>query len=93
MDVEEMEMSEWKPHQTSEEEYLEVIYLRGITLRGIAGSAGKRIAVINGRPFEKGDQGTIYVGTKPLVVRCLEIKEGTATVLIEGIERPRELGL
>jgi TPR repeat protein len=85
--------SEWKPHETSEEEFLEVIYLRGIILKGIAGSAGKRIAVINGRPFEQGDQGTIYVGTKPLVIRCLEIKERTARVSIEGIGLPKELSL
>ena len=83
---------DWKPHKMSDEELLEAIYLKKM-LKGIAGSAGRRMAIINGRPFETGEQAKVKVGQRMVSVRCLEIKEKSAVVLIEGISQPKEIGL
>jgi sRNA-binding protein len=84
---------EWAPHQTTDEELLEVIYLREIVLKAIAGTAGRRMAIINGQPLGKGDEAKVKAGQKTVSARCLEVKERSAFVLIEGIRQPKELSL
>jgi hypothetical protein len=84
---------EWTPHQTSDEELLEVIYLREIVLKGIAVSGNRRMAIINTEPLGKGDVAKIRAGSKMVSVRCLEINDKSAVVLIEGLPQPKELRL
>ena len=55
--------------------------------------AGRRMAIINGRPFETGEQAKVDVGQKMVTVRCVEVKEKSAVVLIEGISQPKEIRL
>jgi len=88
----EQRAKDWKPHKMTDEELLEAIYLKKM-LKAIAGSAGRRLAIINGRPFETGEQAKVKVGQKMVTVRCLEIKEKSAVVQIEGIGKPKEINL
>jgi hypothetical protein len=55
-----------------------------LTLRGIAGSAGRKVALINGRPFAKGETGEIKVGTNTFRIRVADIKEKSATIERDG---------
>jgi len=87
-----MRAKDWKPHKMTDEELLEAIYLKKM-LKAIAGSAGRRLAIINGRPFETGEQAKVKVGQKMVTVRCLEVNEKSAVVLIEGISQPKEISL
>ena len=46
-----------------------------------------------GQTFAKGDELEIKAGQKKVRLKCLEIKEKSVVLLIEGIPRPQELGL
>jgi hypothetical protein len=39
-----------------------------------------------------GETRKIKVGQKALTVKCLEIKERSVVIQIEGVEQPREIG-
>jgi hypothetical protein len=54
-------------------------------LQGIGGPAERRLAIINGKTFAKGDAATIKTAAKTVVVRCIDIGESSATVTIEGV--------
>jgi len=84
---------DWKPHQTSNEELLQAVYLQKIVLKGFVGSSGHRMAIINGQPVEKGQQANLKVGQKTISVRCLDLKGKSAILLIEGITQPKEIAL
>lgn len=61
------------------------------TLNGIT-SPPKRTAMINGRTFETGEQGEVKLPTGGRVlIKCVEIKDGAATILVGG--QLRELKL
>jgi TPR repeat protein len=85
--------NEWRPHQMTEQELLQVIYLRQIFLKAIATSGGRRVAVINGEPLVAGGQAKVRAGDKLVQVRCLEIKDKSAMVEIDGLAGARELHL
>jgi Tfp pilus assembly protein PilP len=84
---------EWTPHQTTDQELLEMVYLREITLKGIAVSGGRRMAIINSEPLAQGGEAKVRAGQKIVSVRCLEIRDRSAIVLIEGLQKPKELSL
>jgi TPR repeat protein len=83
----------WRPHHTTEQELLEAIYLREIVLKGIATSGGRRVAVINGEALVAGGQAKVRAGEKMVSVRCLEIRDKSAVVEIDGLAGARELRL
>jgi hypothetical protein len=84
---------DWKPHETTNEELVDAIYLKSIVLKGISASAGHRMAIINGHLFEKGEEAKVNIGNQPVSVRCLDIKEKSAVILIEGVSQPKEISL
>ena len=53
-------------------------------LMGISGTPQKRLAIINGRTFEKGEEEEIPSVNGKLKVRCLEIKEETVIITVNG---------
>jgi len=67
--------------------------LSQIKLQGIGGTTGRRLAIINGKTFAKGDVDNVKTPAKTLVVRCIEIEEASATVKIEGVEGEHKLAL
>ncbi len=62
------------------------------TLNGITPLGARPTAIINGKTFEKGESGEVKVpsGGK-VMIRCVEIKEGTVSIMIENSPRPIEL--
>lgn len=55
---------DWRKHQTTDQELLEVIYLREIVLKGIASSGGRRVAVVNREALAQGDHAKVWAGQK-----------------------------
>ncbi|MEW6303705.1 MAG: hypothetical protein AB1705_09555 [Verrucomicrobiota bacterium] len=64
-----------------------------LLLRGILGSAKKRMALINDKTFEKDDELEVRVADKKLVVRCLDITENEVVLQVNGAQEPVRLRL
>jgi TPR repeat protein len=64
-----------------------------LTLKGISGSGNRRFAMINDQTFSPGDQLPVKVADKKLKVRCIEIRERSVIVTIEGEEGQKELAV
>jgi hypothetical protein len=62
-----------------------------LTLQGISGTLERRFALINGRTFEVGEEAEVSAGKSRVHVHCLEIKEDSVTIEVEG--KPQELKL
>jgi TPR repeat protein len=84
---------DFTPHRTTKGELPDPQYVRDIVLKGISGSPNARFALINNQTLGKGETGNVKAGQKTVTVKCLEIKEKSVIVQIEGIEQPREIGL
>jgi hypothetical protein len=78
-------------HQTTKEELPPPQYVKQIVLKGVVESNNRRLAVINGRTFEKGEEGKIKVGQKLISLRCVDIGSKSVVVEIEGINQPTEI--
>jgi hypothetical protein len=65
--------------------------LKKLKLSGLAGPANNRLAIINGATFAKGETQHIKIDGMPFALRCVEIREGSVIVAIEGEDKPREL--
>ena len=68
-------------------------WLQQIKLKGISGTAGNRFALINNQTFQKGDVSALKFGTKTVTVRCLEIRDASVIVSIDGLDGTKELSL
>ena len=79
------------PHQPQKSELPETAWMQQIKLSGISGTPDHRFAVINNTTFAKGDQTTLKIGGKSVTIHCLEIRESSVVVSIEGLDGPREL--
>jgi len=64
----------------------------GLELKIISGTPQRRLATVNNQTFLVGETLTVQVGQTSLRVRCLEIRERSVLVDIQG-EGPRELKL
>lgn len=64
-----------------------------LTLKGISGPAGRRLAIINDRTFAVRDLARLQLAGTNLVVRCLEIRTNSVLIRIEGTGEQRELFL
>ncbi len=60
-------------------------------LKGITGSADRRVALINDRTFMRGEAGEIRLGTNTCRIRLIDIKD--RTVIIERDGQTNELPL
>ncbi|PWU21923.1 MAG: hypothetical protein C5B50_00595 [Verrucomicrobia bacterium] len=58
----------------------------GLVLNGL--TPKPKLAMINSRPFEIGEEGEVRLpGGARVLIRCEEIKDDSATILINGITR------
>jgi hypothetical protein len=64
-----------------------------LRLRGITGPADHRIALINNRTFAPGEQGEVSAREGKLLIRCVEIRERSVLVTVEGQPEVHELKL
>jgi len=58
-----------------------------LQLKALSGTANHRLAIINNRTFETGEEGEVATATGHAHIRCLEIKEDTVAVLVGGEQR------
>jgi hypothetical protein len=68
-------------------------WLQQIKLKGISGALGNRFALINNQTLKKGDASPIKIGTNTVTLRCLEIRDKSVTVSIDGLNGTTELTL
>jgi hypothetical protein len=58
-----------------------------LELKGISGAAGHRLAIINNRTFEAGEEGTVLTNVGRVRLTCREVGENSVRVLLNGVER------
>jgi hypothetical protein len=86
-------VAEFVPHRPAKSELPEPAWVKQIKLNGISGTSARRLAIINNETFQIGDQSVIKAGQQKANVRCLEIRDSSVIISIEGIEGKRELRL
>ena len=64
-----------------------------LTLRGVSGAGRGRLALINDRSFGINESGKVRVGQTNVVVRCLEIRDGSVIIEVAGSPDRQELSL
>jgi TPR repeat protein len=62
-----------------------------IVLRGIAGPANHRLAIINNVTFETGESKEVKIDQRVVNVRCIEIRDKSVLVRVEGLEGDKEI--
>jgi thioredoxin-related protein len=64
-----------------------------LILKGITGTADKRIVLINNQTFSAGESAKVKLGDKQVKIVCKEIRDDSVLVQIEGKSDPIELKL
>ena len=64
-----------------------------LTVKLILVGQTKKLAQINNRTFEQGEQVEVLAGGQKVKLRCLEIHEKSVLVNVEGATEPKELFL
>ena len=67
--------------------------LNSVTLKGISSLPGKRLAMLNNRTLEAGEQIEFKINGQPVKVRCIEIREKSVLIGIEGTAETKEIHL
>jgi hypothetical protein len=62
-----------------------------LDLKGISGAVDHRLAIINNRTFEVGEEGEMVVSSGRVKVICKEIKDDSVRVLVNGQEQTLRL--
>jgi len=62
-----------------------------LTLKGISGSGQHRFALINNATLEPMEKGRVRVGQTNVVVRCLEIRNNSVVIQVNGASEKKEL--
>jgi hypothetical protein len=84
-------VAEFKPHAVQKNEMPEPAWVKSIKLKGISDSPSHRMAIINDKVFEKGDENVVKADGKAIRVTCLEIGATSVRVSIKGIDGETEL--
>jgi hypothetical protein len=64
-----------------------------VILTGLAGSANRRMALINGQVFKPAERRRVRLKDRSVMVQCLEIRADAVLVRINDAPEPRLLGL
>ena len=64
-----------------------------LVLKGISGTAQDRFALINNATFEAMEQGPVRVGQTNVLIRCLEIRDNSVVIQVDGSNEKKELFL
>jgi hypothetical protein len=85
----------FSPHRVMPEQLPEPSWVSEIKLSGLSGAPGRRLALINGTTLGQGETASVKLADRRVNVRCLEIREKSVLIKIEGVDkpRPRELRL
>ena len=63
-----------------------------IALKGISVNNEKRLAIINNKTFEVGEEGDVPVGAQRVRVKIVEIREKSAVISVNGVSKELFLG-
>jgi hypothetical protein len=66
-------------------------YRDKLVLKGISGSASKRLALINDTSFKRGDKIPIKLGAQYISVQCVEIRSDSVLVKVDSNPELMEL--
>lgn len=64
-----------------------------LTLKGISGTKDKPLALVNGTTMTLGEKAEVRSGYQIIKVRCLEIRERSVLLELDGSKEIRELKL
>ncbi|MEO5802614.1 MAG: hypothetical protein ABIR24_03725 [Verrucomicrobiota bacterium] len=64
-----------------------------LSLKGISGPANRRFALINNQPLAAGETAYVRIATGQVKVHCLEIRENSVIISVEGDTEQKELRL
>lgn len=64
-----------------------------LVLKGISGTKGNALAMINDQLLAVGESARIRVGKTNVLVRCLAIRDDSVLIQVGDSEKPRELSL
>ena len=67
--------------------------LDSIVLKGVAGLPGRRLALLNNRTVEAGEITEFRINNQVVKVRCVEVREKSVVVAIEGTAETKEIRL
>ncbi len=68
-----------------------VVVTADLRLNGISGSAEHRLAIVNNRTFEAGEEGEVLSGSERVRIRCVEIKADAVVIQFVSGGTRREL--
>jgi hypothetical protein len=63
-----------------------------IVLKGISGTVEKRLAIVNNKTFEVGEEADLRIGGRLTKVKCVEVREKSVVISINGVTRELFLG-
>ncbi len=69
-----------------------VANFNNIVLKGISGTVEKRLAIINNKTFGTGEEGELRIGGHLTKVKCVEVREKSVVISINGATRELFLG-
>ena len=81
------------PHVPAGSELLKLPWVSEIKLSGLGGPKNRPMAIINNQVFAVGDSNVLNVAGKAVTVQCLQIRDKSVVVQIDGLDMPRELTL
>jgi len=58
--------------------------VRDLVLKGISGGKDRRLALINNRTVENGEELEFKIGNRTLKVHCVEIREKSVVIRVDG---------
>jgi hypothetical protein len=64
-----------------------------LVLKGISGTPQQRFALINNATFETMEKGRVRVGQTNLLIRCLEIRDDSVVIQVDGSAEKKQLFL
>lgn len=64
-----------------------VANFNNIALKGISGTSEKRLAIINNKTFEAGEEGELRVSGHVIKVKIVEVREKSVVVSINGVTK------
>ena len=69
-----------------------VANFNNIVLKGTSGTAEKRLAILNNKTFAAGEEGELRIGGQPTKIKCVEVREKSVVISINGVTRELFLG-
>ena len=64
-----------------------------LALKGISGPANRRFALINNQPLAAGETAYVRIASGQVKVHCLEIRDDSVIISVEGDPEQKELRL